>query len=117
MLAAMTRDSGLPVTSSLERGEDYASAGAVRITDQGPERVAARVQGTRRYDVVLTEEDGELLHECSCPMGEQGNFCKHCVAVAVVVGGWGTAGNEPEPVPTTKKVATTMEDVREHLLS
>jgi len=104
-------------TSSLERGEDYAWAGAVRITEQGPERVAARVQGTRRYDVVLIEEDGELSHECSCPMGDQGNFCKHCVAVAVVVGGWGMAGKEAEPVPTTKKVATTMEDVREHLLS
>src|SRR5215469_5742031 len=117
MLAAMTRDSGLPVTSSLERGEDYASAGAVRITDQGPERVAARVQGTRRYAVLLTEEDGELSYECSCPVGEEGNFCKHCVAVAVVVGGWGTPGTAAKPEATTMTVATTMEEVREHLLS
>ena len=27
-------------SNSLEHGEDYGSAGAVRITDQGPERVA-----------------------------------------------------------------------------
>jgi hypothetical protein len=98
-------------SSSLERGEDYASAGAVRITDQGPERVAARVQGSRRYDVLLTEEDGELAYECTCPMGEQGHFCKHCVAVAAVAGGWGTAATEVKPAETT------MEDVREHLLS
>jgi uncharacterized Zn finger protein len=98
-------------SSSLERGEGYASAGAVRITEQGPERVAARVQGSRRYDVLLTEEDGELAYECTCPMGEQGHFCKHCVAVAAQVAGWGTGAKQ------TKPAETTMEDVREHLLS
>src|SRR5262249_49394801 len=47
----------------------------------------------------------------TCPMGEQGHFCKHCVAVAAQVGGWGTGAEQ------TKPAETTLEDVREHLLS
>jgi uncharacterized Zn finger protein len=72
--------------------------------------VSAKVQGTHRYDVRLCDDKGVLSYECSCPMGERGNFCKHCVAVAAEVGGWGLRSSRSQP-------AVTMKDVRDHLTS
>lgn len=95
--------------SSFSAGEDYAAAGTVRVTAQDATTVTAKVQGTRLYDVRLREDDGDLAHECSCPIGQRGNFCKHCVAVAAEVGGWGHASRS--------RPAVTMDDVRDHLMS
>ncbi len=96
--------------SSLSSGEEYAAAGTVRVTAQDAMTVTAKVQGTHRYDVRFCGDEGDLSYECSCPMGEQGNFCKHCVAVAAEIGGWG-------PPPSRSRPAVTMEDVRDHLMS
>jgi uncharacterized Zn finger protein len=96
--------------ASFSAGEDYAAAGTVRMTAQDPMTVSAKVQGTHRYDVRLGDDKGDLSYECSCPMGEQGNFCKHCVAVAAEVGGWGLRSSRSQP-------AVTMKDVRDHLTS
>ncbi len=38
------------------------------------------------YDVELGIQDGKPSWSCSCPVGEDGSFCKHCVAVALVAG-------------------------------
>jgi uncharacterized Zn finger protein len=96
--------------SSFSAGEDYAAAGAVRVTAQDAVTVTARVQGTHRYDVRLCDDEGDLSYECSCPMGEQGYFCKHCVAVAAEAGGWGASASRSLP-------AVTIDDVRDHLMS
>jgi uncharacterized Zn finger protein len=47
--------------------------------------VAARVDGADSYAVELAWRDGQLAGECSCPYGEQGFFCKHLVAVGLVL--------------------------------
>lgn len=47
--------------------------------------VRAIVEGTESYRVQLSWADGELLGDCSCPMGSEGAFCKHCVAVGLVL--------------------------------
>ena len=48
-----------------------------------PDGVVATVHGSDAYQVRLYDTDGELDGECDCPYGEQGNFCKHCVAVGL----------------------------------
>ncbi|MCS7480152.1 SWIM zinc finger domain-containing protein [Umezawaea endophytica] len=47
--------------------------------------VAARVEGAGSYAVELAWRDEQLAGECSCPYGEQGFFCKHLVAVGLVL--------------------------------
>lgn len=68
---------------SYERGEGYYRQGAVRslITHAG--KLAARVEGTEDYTVVLWLENDVLRFDCSCPMGDMSEFCKHCVATAL----------------------------------
>ncbi len=68
-----------------DRGEAYFAEGALRslqLTDQG---IKAVVQGTRRYRVRLWAQSDEIKHDCTCPVGRDGAFCKHCVAVGL---GW-----------------------------
>src|SRR5262249_34838256 len=78
-----TRDDVLELAgqSSYELGLDYID----RVTDLGLDggRITATVEGTEEYEVDLHVEGG-LGGECGCPYGEEGNFCKHCVAVALV---------------------------------
>lgn len=105
--AEVTRLAG---SRAVGAGSNYAAAGAVRITSQSEVEVTAQVQGTRRYRVSLVVDDGELLYECTCPVGEDGQFCKHCVAVAAEVAGWSGAGR------SRRRPNVTIEDVREHLM-
>jgi uncharacterized Zn finger protein len=68
---------------SYERGEQYVDAvGELRDV---PDGVAANVQGTELYEVRLTWAAPGLAGECTCPFGEEGEFCKHCVAVGLAV--------------------------------
>jgi len=65
------------------RGEGYYSNGAVRQIQVIDDTITARVKGTEIYQVKLWEEDGELMYDCTCPHADDGNFCKHCVAVGL----------------------------------
>lgn len=66
-----------------QRGESYFREGVVmRLRDEG-DKVAARVRGTETYDTELWTEGDELEYYCTCPHAEEGNFCKHCVAVGL----------------------------------
>ena len=77
---------------SFERGEAYVADGAVRSLRWREGGVEAKVQGTRTYRVRLWREDGELAHDCTCPVGQEGLFCKHCAAVGLA---W--HAEDPEP--------------------
>ncbi|MGH2781223.1 MAG: SWIM zinc finger family protein [Thermoleophilaceae bacterium] len=57
-------------------------------------RVAARVQGTGEYEVILTSDGKRFDFGCSCPIGAERGFCKHCVAVALT---WLRERTEPAP--------------------
>lgn len=74
---------------SFERGRAYFEAGRVgRFTVDG--RAATEtVNGTSVYRVRLKITAGGLDGECSCPYGQEGVFCKHCVAAALA---WVEAG-------------------------
>jgi uncharacterized Zn finger protein len=80
-------------TRSFARGEVYFDEGAVRSLRDDGDGVKAVVQGTRRYRVRLEVEDGELDYDCTCPVGMDGEFCKHCVAVGLA---WRERGGPAE---------------------
>ncbi len=74
---------------SFERGLGYlgAVAGLEAVGDQW----VATVRGSEDYLVVLTPAAGHAVvggrvrGECDCPYGQEGFFCKHCVAVGLTV--------------------------------
>jgi len=66
------------------RGEACFHDGAVGLLDADACEVRTDVHGTRRYRVRLAVgADEELEYECDCPVGDDGTFCKHAVAVAL----------------------------------
>jgi uncharacterized Zn finger protein len=68
---------------SLERGMIYLDEGRVGPLRVGARRVNATVQGSESYAVELRADEGGPRFACSCPVGIEGEFCKHCVAVAL----------------------------------
>jgi len=85
-----------------ERGLSYFRQGRVTEFEDFGESVEAIVEGTEEYVVRLECKSKGLEHDCNCPLGEDGEFCKHCVAVALK---WMSAQEkEPsaEPAGTAK---------------
>jgi hypothetical protein len=82
-VAEFTRDDvhALAGAKSFERGIGYVDA--VRGMDSGGDAIHATVQGTLPYQVRLYRSGDVLDGDCDCPHGQEGNFCKHCVAVAL----------------------------------
>jgi hypothetical protein len=78
--AVLRRMAGDP---SYQRGLDYFLHGNVESIADRPDGVEAVVCGTRSYDVSLVVDEGVLDYTCDCPVGSDGAFCKHCVAVAL----------------------------------
>lgn len=69
---------------SFERGLGYLDA--VSGLEVGEGSVTAVVHGTDVYEVELTLGGGQGISGwCGCPYGQEGNFCKHCVAVGLTV--------------------------------
>ncbi|MGI5399195.1 SWIM zinc finger family protein [Streptomyces sp. CA-135486] len=69
---------------SFERGLGYLDA--VSGLEVGEGSVTAVVHGTDVYEVELTLGGDEgVSGSCDCPYGQEGNFCKHCVAVGLTV--------------------------------
>jgi uncharacterized Zn finger protein len=95
---------------SFERGEDYFAGGQVSDLAEDRGKVVAEVRGTRTYRVALWSEDGALEYSCTCPVGQDGDFCKHCVAVGLM---WLEPGRGTPKAPRKReKPSVTMDDVR-----
>ena len=77
---------------SFRRGREYVDA----VADLQPTALGVRaaVRGKNVYEVWLGRDNDALIGECGCPFGIEGNFCKHCVAVGLVLLASGTT--EPE---------------------
>jgi hypothetical protein len=73
--------------ASFERGLGY--LGQVADLDITAGEVSATVSGTDEYEVILAPGAQGLEWECSCPFGQEGFFCKHCVAVGLAALGPG----------------------------
>jgi uncharacterized Zn finger protein len=98
--------------TSFGRGEDYLEGGLVRSLVEHQDSITAQVRGTRRYDVKLWGERGNLEYSCTCPVGTDGAFCKHCVAVGLA---WLGQSYEPAAVKKLVKPVVTMDDIRAYL--
>lgn len=94
---------GLASAPSYERGLAYFEAGRVGPLRASAGRVGATVQGSESYSVELHAEGEGLRFSCSCPIGVEGAFCKHCVAVGLA---W--LGERGDRTPT-------LDDARTHL--
>ncbi len=66
-----------------ERGLDYFQRGLVSSLEESGNSVRSIVTGTERYAVLLTAKGEMLDYRCGCPLGIDGEFCKHCVATAL----------------------------------
>ena len=68
---------------SFERGEDYFEDERVRSLVEFEGMLAGSVEGTEDYRVKLVVGSSGLSFSCECPYADEGNFCKHCVAVGL----------------------------------
>jgi uncharacterized Zn finger protein len=98
--------------SYFARGEKYFEEGRVQGLTEYRGQVVAKVAGTEDYRVKLWAERGRLGYSCSCPVGDDGEFCKHCVAVALA---WLEEPGGKGKRDKSKKSAATLEDVRAFL--
>ena len=91
---------------SFERGQEYFSQGCVRGLAEHAGTITAKVQGTHDYRVKLWIKNGGVDYSCTCPVGADGGFCKHCVAV-------GLAWLNPEKTRGDfRKSSLTLDDAR-----
>lgn len=97
--------------ASFARGQAYYSGGHVRSVRFDGEVLVATVAGNLDYRVKLSSEGGTLAYSCSCPIGEQGGFCKHCVSAALA---WLAAADDDDTA-AGGTLLVTMEDIRAYL--
>lgn len=102
---------------SFARGMAYFQEGAVGLLEEDGNSVTATVQGTHRYHVSLAVDAEELEYDCTCPVGADGLFCKHAVAVAL---SWLENSREKTFPPDAsakpkKKRITKAEQLRQYL--
>jgi uncharacterized Zn finger protein len=65
------------------RGLDYFRRGHVASVEEWENTLHATVRGTETYAVEISATSERLDFECDCPLGDDGEFCKHCVAAAL----------------------------------
>ncbi len=68
---------------SYSRGEEYFHEGAVHHLYCDGEQLTADVHGTHVYRARITNVGGRLIGKCNCPVGHDGAFCKHLVALGL----------------------------------
>ena len=92
-------------------GVNYFDAGQVVSLTENDGKLFATVQGTDKYGVTLFVEGNDLAFECTCPMGAEGAFCRHCVAAGLA---W--LADDMETSPPQKQTplppAATLDDAR-----
>ena len=100
--------------ASFERGERYTTTRRVKKLKVTESELSATVTGTRSYQVRIWAEEGSLRYSCSCPMGDDEVFCKHCVATGLV---WLGAVATKEGAPRPGTAGHSEVDVHAYLLS
>ena len=85
-LADLVSESSLETLAGeryFERGLAYFRDGVVNLFHADEREIAGNVLGTEFYGVRLWLKRGLLNWACTCPLGEQGEFCKHLVATGL----------------------------------
>jgi uncharacterized Zn finger protein len=98
---------------SFARGEAYFKDGRVHSLATYEGASTAIVSGQDDYCVTLRATEREIDYSCDCPIGLEGEFCKHLVAV-------GLASLHPDPESKGKpgrkrKRAASKDDLRPYL--
>ena len=103
---------------SYGRGECYFHGGHVSDLKAVKGRITATVYGTYPYRVMLWDADESVAYDCDCPVGQDGDFCKHCVATALAWLEQRTPAAETGMGKRKQQADTglTMKDVRAWLL-
>ncbi len=98
---------------SFLRGVGYQRGGRVEIGDRHGDAIAAVVRGTMPYHVELRRKP-KPAWSCNCPVGEDGTFCKHCVAVALEEAGPERTSKRPDGAndekPEVRKFVTGLDN-------
>jgi uncharacterized Zn finger protein len=97
------------------RGEEYFSGGAVSRLCATHDKITAKVAGTETYQVELSDDDGDLAYDCSCPHAAEGNFCKHCVAVGLAWLAEDASAPKAAAASGNKKRRDPWHDIKQHL--
>jgi uncharacterized Zn finger protein len=82
------------------RGVDYFQQGRAEGEADGASRLRATVRGSVPYEVELWAEGGHPCWSCTCPYAEDGSFCKHAVAVALLLDPSGLEALPDDPPST-----------------
>ncbi|HSW64504.1 MAG TPA: hypothetical protein VLH56_14545 [Dissulfurispiraceae bacterium] len=105
---------------SFNRGEEYRESGAVGRIAENNGTISAKVRGTHVYEVrLMAEGNGGIDYSCTCPVGRDGEFCKHCVALGLawIDGAAGRSDQEKKEASTEKNARksgqeVTLKDIR-----
>ena len=96
-----------------ERGVDYLRRGLVDSLTQSGNVIEATVNGTQDYAVRFSAYGQKFNFTCDCPIGESGEFCKHCVATALA---WlASPAETPVLQKTGQSLRVTTKDIEEAL--
>src|SRR5215213_1026250 len=102
----------LATTRSFARGEAYFKDGRVHDLEAHEGMCTAIVSGQEDYSVTLSSTEHEIDYSCDCPIGLEGEFCKHLVAA-------GLASLNPAPdskgKPSKRKGRVSKDDLRAYL--
>lgn len=98
---------------SFARGEAYFKDGRVHSLATYEGAATAIVRGQNDYCVTLRPTEREIRYSCDCPIGLEGEFCKHLVAAGLA---WIDSNAEGKGKTGKKrKRATTEDDLRAFL--
>lgn len=90
-----------------QRGQRYFSEKRVNGLVRRESTLAAVVRGSSSYRVRIWVKDAGLAYSCTCPMGEDGAFCKHTVAVGLA---WLAQEDETSSSDETAAPTSTLDE-------
>jgi uncharacterized Zn finger protein len=110
----LTRDvlRRLAGTRSFERGAEYFVDGQVTSLFEHAGKLTATVQGTQDYQVEMSIRGNALDYNCTCPVGADGEFCKHCVAAGLAWLANGPGKPSAAKRGVTETPGVTLDDAR-----
>lgn len=97
-------------TVYFKRGQEYSDDGCVEDFRQTGDSIRATVLGSALYSVRIWLLRGQISYSCDCPVGSDGEFCKHLVAVSLA---W--LADEGKRKKAASAPGVTEEDIRARL--
>lgn len=93
-----------------KRGQEYFDDGCVEDFLRTGDSIRATVLGSSLYSVRIWLISGQISYSCDCPVGNDGEFCKHLVAASLA---W--LADEGKNKKAARAPGVTEEDIRASL--